>query len=39
MQNLKLIKLHHNTISEKLVVFELWAIEGFRNQGVKYEKK
>ena len=26
-------------LSEKLVIFEFWAIEGFRNQRVKYEKK
>ena len=33
------IKLYENTESEKLVILELRAIEGFRNQGVKCENK
>ena len=39
MQNLKLIKLYSNTISEKSVIFELGAIEVFRNQGIKCANK
>ena len=39
MQNMRPIKLYENTESEKLVILELRAIEGFRNQGVKCENK
>ena len=39
MQNLKLIKLYSNTISEKSVIFELGVIEVFRNQGIKCANK
>ena len=38
MQNVKLIKPYLNPISEKSVIFELWTIERFRNQGGKYKK-
>ena len=38
MQNVKLIKPYLNPISQKSVIFELWTIERFRNQGEKYKK-
>ena len=38
MQNVKLIKPYLNPISEKSVIFELWTIERFRNQGETYKK-